>query len=89
MYNEAVFAPLLDAMGERLRPDVKLRAEIFKTDADAAVRQFEEQLGRLREHLQKRREFLLAQTEMKTAGAFSTEGLEKSVKKKKEKTPKL
>ena len=65
-----------------------MRAEIFKTDPDAALREFEGQLGRAREHLKKRREFLLAQIEIKTADAFSTEGLEKPEKKKKEKTPK-
>ena len=88
VYSEAVFGPLLDAAAERLRPEVRLRAEIFKTDPDAALREFEGQLGRAREHLKKRREFLLAQIEIKTADAFSTEGLEKPEKKKKEKTPK-
>lgn len=84
-----MFGPLLDATAERLRPEVRLRAEIFKADADVAMREFEGQVARLREHLKKRREFLLAQNEIKAAVAFSTEGLEKPEKKKKEKTPKL
>ena len=86
IYTKEVFGLLLDDMARRLRPEVKFRAESFKSEVDAAARQFEEHISRLREHLTKRREFLLAQPELKAAGPFSTEGLEKPAKKKEKKT---
>lgn len=83
VFNEEVLGPLFDEAAERLRPEVKRRAEIFKTDAGAAQRRFDGQLAGLRDHLKRRREFLLAQDELKNAGVFSTAGLEKPEKKKK------
>lgn len=87
VFNEKSFGPLLDDTAAKLRGEVKLRAEAFKTDAARAERQFDQQLAAVRQHLRKRGEFLLAQEELKKAGTFSTEGLEKpEKKKKKEKT---
>ena len=87
VFNEKSFGPLLDETATKLRGEVKVRAEVFKTDAARAERQFDQQLAAVRQHLRKRGEFLLAQEELKKAGTFSTEGLEKpEKKKKKEKT---
>jgi CotH kinase protein/Lamin Tail Domain len=88
VFNEKALGPLLDETAEKLRPEIKLRAEIFKTDTARAERQHDQQLVALRQHIQKRGEFLLAQEELKKAGPFSTDGLEKPEKKKKEKAPK-
>ena len=59
-------------MGERLRPEVKLRAELLKKDPDRALQNLEQNLQGFREHLKKRREFLLAQDEIRNAGRVST-----------------
>lgn len=83
VFNEKSFGPLLDETAAKLRGEVKVRAEVFKTDAARAERQFDQQLAAVRQHLRKRGEFLLAQEELKKAGTFSTEGLEKPEKKKK------
>jgi hypothetical protein len=85
VFNEKALRPLLDETAERLRPELKQRAEIFKTDPAVAESRFERLTEALRQHIRKRGEFLLAQDEIKNAGAFSKEGLEKPQKKKKEK----
>lgn len=83
VFNEKTLGPLLDQTAERLRPEIRQRAEMFKTDAAVAERQCDRQLEALHQHIRQRAEFLLAQDEIKNAGAFSTEGLEKPAKKKK------
>ncbi|MBI4664325.1 MAG: CotH kinase family protein [Verrucomicrobia bacterium] len=71
IYTEEVFLPIIDAIGERLRPEIKLRAESAKDDPVRALESFEQNLAAFREHLKKRREFLLAQDEIKGAGKYS------------------
>jgi hypothetical protein len=71
IYTEEVFVPIINAMGERLPPEVKLRAELMKSDVERATRNLEQNLQNLRDHVKKRREFLLAQNEIKNAGPFS------------------
>jgi hypothetical protein len=71
IYTEEVFGPIINAMGERVREEVKIRAEILKENPEHALRRFERNLQDLRVHLKKRREFLLAQEEIKTAGKVS------------------
>jgi hypothetical protein len=73
VYTEAVMFPLIQAMGDRLEDDVKLRAEIFRHDPKEATENLHHNLDALREHLKKRREFLLNQPELKSAGAFDRE----------------
>jgi len=67
LYTEEALLPKIDALGERLRPEVKLRAELIRADPDRAIQDLEQSLQTLREHLKKRREFLLAQDEIKSA----------------------
>jgi hypothetical protein len=68
VYTEAVFLPIIDAMGHRLREEVKIRAEIMKEPPERAVERLERHLQQFRDHVKKRREFLLAQDEIKNAG---------------------
>lgn len=67
VYTEDVFGPILDAIGERLRPEVRTRAQLIGEDPDRAAQDFDRRLDRLREHLQKRRAFLLADKEVAAA----------------------
>jgi CotH kinase protein/Lamin Tail Domain len=75
VYTETVMFPLIDALGERLAEDVKLRAEIYRQDPKQAAEHLRRNLDSLREHLKKRREFLLEQPEIKSAGQFDREML--------------
>jgi hypothetical protein len=70
VYTEEKFGPVIKELGERLEPEVKLRAEQRREDPKAALDAFHRTLGQLREHLTKRREFLLKQDEIKKAGKF-------------------
>ncbi len=70
VYTEEVFFPIIQALGERLEVDVKLRAELHKQDPKQAVAHLQRNLDALRNHLTKRRVFLLAQDEIKSAGKF-------------------
>ena len=65
VYTEQVFGPIIDALGDRLRDEVKIRAEINQESVSSAVQRFEMHLKNLHEHIKKRREFLLAQDEIK------------------------
>jgi hypothetical protein len=64
VYTEKVFFPLIDAMGERLRDEVRIRAQLHGEDPASAIQRFEGNLNWMREHLKKRRAFLLAQKEL-------------------------
>lgn len=65
VYTEEVFVPIINAMGDRLREEVKIRAEVLGERPEQALRRFERNLQDLRVHVKKRREFLLAQDEIK------------------------
>jgi hypothetical protein len=92
VYTEEQLGPVIDAMSERLRPEVEGRARAKQRDPERAVKSLENNIARLHEHLKKRREFLLAQEEIKNAGTFSDAGLavpapKKSAKKAKDRPP--
>jgi hypothetical protein len=70
VYTEEVFFPLLKEMGERVEEEVRVRAELQRGDPNQAVDHLRRNLDSLRTHLTKRREFLLAQPEIKKAGKF-------------------
>ncbi|MEM7264051.1 MAG: CotH kinase family protein, partial [Planctomycetota bacterium] len=57
--TEEVFGPKLDGLRADLEPEVRLRAKAKGKPEDEAVSELERSLGFLREHLVKRREFLL------------------------------
>ena len=71
IYTEEIFNPILEAMQGRLEPEVKIRAEILKRDPAQAAQSLKDDLDRCRDHLRKRREFLLSQDEIKRAGKAS------------------
>ena len=66
VYKEEVFFPVIDDLGQRLREEVKLRATASQENPDRAVERFDRNLKSLKEHLVRRRQFLLAQEELKT-----------------------
>jgi hypothetical protein len=70
VYTKEVFFPLIKELGQRVEDEVKVRAEIYRQDPKAAVAHLHRNLGSLREHLTKRRKFLLEQDEIKKAGTF-------------------
>jgi hypothetical protein len=70
VYAEEIFFPMLQQLGERLEEDVKLRAELQRQDPKQAVAHLHRNLDALREHLTKRRKWLLDQDEIKKAGKF-------------------
>jgi len=76
IYTETVFDPIIEAMADRLRDEVRLRAQLVRENPDRALERFERDLRDRREHVKKRREFLLAQDEIKSAGKFSRADLE-------------
>src|SRR5262249_10232341 len=63
-----VFFPLTKAMGERLEEEVQVRAKALGQDPRQASEHLRRNLDSLRDHLTKRRQFLLAQDEIKKAG---------------------
>jgi hypothetical protein len=70
VYTEKEFFPLIKAMGERLEEEVRVRAGLYREDPRSAQERLRRNLESLREHLTKRRKFLLAQAEIKNAGKF-------------------
>jgi hypothetical protein len=66
IYTEKTFFPLIDAMGARLRDEVKVRAELHGEDPVSAIQRLDQHLNWMRDHLKKRREYLLAQKELQS-----------------------
>jgi spore coat protein CotH len=65
VYTEQVYSPLLDQAADRLKEDVKIRAKVTGGDPNRATAQLKENVESLRRHLVGRREFLLAQPELR------------------------
>jgi hypothetical protein len=70
VYTEKEFFPVIDKMGDRLKDEVKLRAELTRQNPNQAADHLRRNLDSLKDHLTKRRKFLLDQAEIKTAGKF-------------------
>jgi hypothetical protein len=68
VYTPEVFFPIIERQGEQLRDEVRLRAELTKEDPEKAVQRLQQNLLSLKEHLTKRRQFLLEQDEIRSAG---------------------
>lgn len=68
VYTEEVFFPIIEALGNRLRDEVRVRAGAGKENPVEAVERFDRNLNSLRKHLSLRRKFLLAQEELKSVG---------------------
>jgi hypothetical protein len=65
VYTEPVFGPIIDQYGELLAGELKFRAQLNQEDPARATEQLKYDLDRCREHLRKRREFLLGQNELR------------------------
>lgn len=63
-YTEAVFLPVIDALAARLRPEIPLRANAVGEKPAEALARLDRNVASLKEHLTKRRAFLLAQEEI-------------------------
>jgi hypothetical protein len=70
VYTEEVFFPLIDKMGDRVKEDVRIRAQIRGENPKQSAEHLRRNLESLKEHLTKRRKFLLEQDEIKKAGKF-------------------
>lgn len=70
VYTEEVFFPLIEDLGKRLEDEVVFRAETQKTDPKQALVHLRRNLDSLRDHLTRRRAFLLEQEDLKKAGRF-------------------
>jgi len=70
VYTEEVFFPRIQILGERLEEEVRIRAKCHGENPDQASEHLKRNLDSLREHLTKRRKWLLEQDEIKSAGAF-------------------
>lgn len=71
VYSPEAFEPHIAAMEKRLLPEARIRAQILSQSPEEAERELRERFNRCREHLRKRREFLLASDEIKAAPAWS------------------
>jgi hypothetical protein len=65
VYTEKIFFPVIDEVRERLREEINIRATVLKQKPEEALAQFNRDLDSLKEHLTKRRAFLLGQDELK------------------------
>jgi hypothetical protein len=70
VYTEEAMNPLIMAVGERLEDEVHIRAKLHGGDPKQASAELKKNLDVLREHVVKRRKFLLEQDEIKKAGKF-------------------
>jgi len=82
IYTEKVFGPIIYRLADRLRDEVTVRAQLLRENPDRALERFERDVRDRHEHIKKRREFLLAQDEIKTAGKFSRADLESAEPKR-------
>jgi len=66
-FAEAKLFPLIDRYGDTLREEVELRASATGQDSARSRQEFESNLASLKEFVTKRREWLLAQNELRDA----------------------
>ena len=72
-----MFFPLIEAMGERLKEETVVRPGRYQPASEAAMEHLRRNLDSLKEHLVKRRQWLLDQPEIKAAGKFDRAELTK------------
>lgn len=65
VYTEKTFFPIIDRLRDQLGAEVRVRAEAVKEDPAEAQAKFERNLKTFKDHLVKRRKFLLEQDEIK------------------------
>jgi hypothetical protein len=64
-YTPEVMFPVIDELASKLRPEVPIRAMAIQEDPAEAMKRFEANVASLKEHLTKRRDFLLNESEIK------------------------
>jgi len=69
IYVEKEFFPIIDGIRERLADEVEIRATAGNQDTQQAMERFDRSIQSLREHLTKRREFILVQKEIQMIGS--------------------
>ncbi len=67
VYSEEAFFPAIDTLGTLLAEEVRWRARILNQDPDQAGAMLQDNLKSLKEHLTRRRQFLLEQEEIRSA----------------------
>jgi hypothetical protein len=67
VYTPEKMNPLIDELSGRLRDEVKLRAKLHGSDGKYELQEFDGIIRDFRTHVTKRREFLLAQPEIKNS----------------------
>jgi hypothetical protein len=70
VYTDEAFGPVIKELGEKLEVEVKARAELRRENPKPSLDILRRNLDSLREHMTKRRDFLLKQDEIKKAGKF-------------------
>ncbi|MGE5611856.1 MAG: CotH kinase family protein [Bacillota bacterium] len=65
IYTPDVFFPILDTLEKRLAQEVRIRAQAGGLSPDVGTQNLKQNMQSLRDHLTKRREFLLNQPEIK------------------------
>lgn len=65
VYTKEVYGPVMDDLADKLKEDVGLRARLNGEKPEEGVKRLQAHLQVLRNHLLKRREFLLNQAELK------------------------
>jgi spore coat protein CotH len=61
VFTEEKFMPVIDAMEQRLEPEVRVRAQAMRQSPEAAERAFHSDMQSFRKQLQNRRKFILAE----------------------------
>jgi hypothetical protein len=69
-FNEERLFPLMEQYRDRLKEDVQYRAGIHHEKADSALRRHEANIQSLKDFVIRRRQWLLEQPEIKSAGVF-------------------
>jgi hypothetical protein len=79
VYTEKELFPVIDRLGDRLKEEVAFRAQLRQEDPKQAQEHLRRNLEALKNHLTKRRQFLLEQDEIRNAGRFDRELLKSSM----------
>ena len=74
-FTEARLFPLVEQYRDRLKEEVRFRAQIHKDDPASALQHFEANLTSLKDFITKRRQWLLDQDEIKSAETFDRKQL--------------
>jgi spore coat protein H len=70
IFTEEKIVPLIDAMEERLTPEIPIRAQLTGQSRQAALQQFHDEIQSLRNQVKYRRQFILREIPKDRAGRF-------------------